>query len=147
QESFERAAVGAGLVGWEDCPCQQEALALHARLAGIDPAAVAVVTTQRRPGRKELAAMARGLFARLALQGVSVTAPSYSMAQGVEVGLPRRLDLSPLNAQESAFACPARVANREAERRVQAILYTAFPGTTDRSNSQTDYFDYCWSIN
>src|SRR3954453_11618436 len=58
QESFERAAVEAGLAGWDDWPSQQEALPLPQRLAEIAPRAVAVVSAERRPGRRELAAMA-----------------------------------------------------------------------------------------
>lgn len=99
---------------------------LAARLEEIDPGAVEVVSIDRYIPRKEQARLARRLFRDLELKGISVTTPSYSMAQAVDVRLPHRSGVM--------------------ERKVRAILSKAFPNHDDRSDSRTDHFDYCWSI-
>ena len=125
----------------------EKALALHSALARVDVATVAVVTTERVGDRKRLAALARGVFSKLGIKGISVTAPNYSMAQSVDVRLPKRSDYKMENAWDVAADCPARSANNEAHDKVEAILLAAFPGTDNRSDYASDYFDYKWSIN
>lgn len=118
-----------------------KALALHEALRQVDLDAVPVSSGDRRIPRKQQAKMARALFSRLKLKGISITAPSYSMASSVHVNLPQRFDAIDLQGTD---VC--RVANREALRKVEEILSRAFPNHDDRSDTQTDYFDFCWSI-
>lgn len=124
-----------------------KAKTLHAILAKIDPAKVAVVTGERM-SRKPLAKAARALFSKLGIKGVSVTAPNYSMAQSVHVSPAERADYTYTNAArwDVAEGDAARAANNEARKKIEAILLAAFPGTDDRSDTQSDYFDYCWSV-
>ena len=122
---------------------------------------VPVMTDDRQIGRKNQAALARQLFKSLGLKGISVRTPSYSMASVVEVSLPtleRAADDYLMDGRDWKFESwsdmpidlPARVKNAaryEAEKKVGAILAIAFPNHDDRSDSQSDYFDNCWSIN
>ena len=124
---------------------QTKAEHLHARLAEIDLATVHVVCTERSIGRKFQAALTRQLFAKLGIRGISVTAPNYSMAQSIEVILPKREDFT-LHSLADYMNDPARVANHQAREKVQAIIARAFPNHDDRSNGQTDHYDFKWSI-
>lgn len=101
-------------------------------LGQIQPARI-----ERRPGRKVLAAEARKVLRSLGIRGVSVTAPNYSMAQSVSVAIPHFEELNDENRW------PERAALRT---KVEAILFAAFPNHRDRSESGTDYYDYCWSV-
>lgn len=125
-----------------------KALTFHRILAEIDISKVPVISTERHPagGRKELAKMARALFRKLELKRISVTSPNYSMAMTVDVRLPRRLDYIRGADGHVAPDCPARVANYVASAKVEAILLKAFPNTDNRSDIQSDHFDYIWSI-
>ena len=132
---------------------------LSAALESVDLSAVPVMTTDRHIPRKDQAKLARELFKRLGLKGISVTTPNYSMAQSVEVSVPRlgihvenmwphggaNYHASGADVHDSQ-KCPACVKNRENEKQVEKIIGIAFPNHDDRSESQSDYFDYCWSI-
>lgn len=126
---------------------QAAALTLHARLAEIDPASVKRdVVLDRSCPRKELAAAARRLFKSLGLKGISVTAPNYSMAQSVDVSMPKRDDYQFDQFGMVVEGDAARAANNVAREKLDAILYHAFPSHRDRSDSQSDHFDYRWSV-
>jgi hypothetical protein len=132
---------------------QKEAEALHAALEKIDPATVPVMTAERGCGRKETARLARELFKRLGLKGISVTAPVYSMASMVDVQIPYRRDYIPTDTIADP-SCrfwtekedPVRQANKAATDKVAQILAAAFPNHDDRSEAMTDYFDRKWSF-
>ena len=126
-----------------------DVLACQASIAAVGLDSVRPVpNVGRRASRKELAAAARALFKRLAIRGVSVTAPNYSMAQAVDVAVPCRDDYTVRDPDGSVDwpNDPAARANVAARDKVEQILLRAFPGTEDRSDSRTDYFDYRWSI-
>lgn len=121
---------------------------------------IPVMTRDRFIPRKEQAKLARELFKRLGIKGVSVTAPNYSMAQSVDVKVPTFL-LEPndfifegINHENLCFSdmpdrVPAKMkhlANWNAKNRIEEILLKAFPNHNDRSDLQSDYFDYKWSI-
>lgn len=127
---------------------QVQAIALHEALARVDILAVPVMSRDRHISRKEQAKLARELFKRLGLCGISVTAPNYSMAQSVDVKPPRRRDykLDDNGQVENYLLDPAGKANQVARQRLDAVLLAAFPRHEDRSDTQSDYFDYCWSI-
>jgi hypothetical protein len=119
----------------------------HAALAAVDITKIPVMSTDRHIPRKLQAKLARMLLRSMGIKGVSITTPNYSMAQSVQVRMPRRDDY---DLDEHGFAVPgnpAAVANNEARQRMLAILLAAFPRHDDRSDTMTDYFDYCWSVN
>lgn len=122
------------------------AIAFHERLAQIDISAVPVMSLDRHQPRKEQARQCRELFRRLGLKGISVTAPNYSMAQSVDVRLPGREDYVFGVGGMVQANDPARNANSEAQQRIRAILLAAFPKHDDRSDAQSDHFDYRWSV-
>ena len=127
---------------------QAKAIALHAALAAVDVARDVrrdVVLTRDCP-RKDLAAAARKLFRSLGLKGIGVTTPNYSMAQSVNVRLPSREDYAFDAAGYVVEGCECRAANNAARDKVDLILYTASPSHRDRSDSQSDHFDYRWSV-
>jgi hypothetical protein len=100
----------------------------------------------RNETRKERAKAVRDLFKRLGLQGISVTAPNYSMAQSIDIRLP---DYDCLR-EDRYSPCYPQCANcelaGEAKRRLNRLILAAFPNLDDRSDSQSDHFDYCLSI-
>ncbi len=140
--------------------CEHEvAESLVDALQAVNEAAVPVVTRDRGIGRKEQARLTRELFKSLGLKGISVTAPSYSMAQGVDVKIPRLqihvANMWPHGGDDvhrsgcqvaEADRCPACRANSAVRLKVEEILARAFPNHDDRSDSRSDYFDYCWMI-
>lgn len=118
-----------------------------------DVSKVRVISTDRHLPRKQQAALARQLFKSLGIRDVSVTTPNYSMAQTVEVRI--KAEAPPCepfhcSLRELPEDHPVRVfyeQKSEARSKLLEILGRAFPNHDDRSDSQTDYFDYCWSIN
>lgn len=121
---------------------------LHAALEQINPQTVQVLAADRHIPRKQQAALARDLFRRLGLKGVSVTAPCYSMAHSVDIVLPKREDfrMDQWGQVADYLNDPAAVANRAAEDKVRAILAAAFPNHDDRSDGQSDHYDFKWSF-
>lgn len=122
---------------------------LHSALAAVNITEIPVMSNDRHIGRKAQAKLARQLFAKLGLKKISVTAPNYSMAQSVDVSLPTRRDYG-YDENEMDLdvrrADPARKSNFQATERIQSILLAAFPNHEDRSDVQSDHFDYCWSV-
>jgi hypothetical protein len=125
---------------------QTKAIELHAKLATINPLDVPVMSRERMIPRKEQAALARQLFKSMGLRGISVTTPNYSMASTVRVRLPKRDDYELNEWGTVKEGDPVMRANSEAGRRVESILLAAFPRHDDRSDTMSDYFDYCWSV-
>ena len=121
---------------------------------------IPVVSTNRFIPRKEQAKLARDLFKRLGIKGVSVTAPNYSMAQSVDVRIPELPTmpedflLDGKDYDDETFsrmpeALPAKMKMRQHQKAVDkmyALLLRAFPASDDRSDVQTDYFNYKWSV-
>ena len=119
---------------------------------------VPVMSTDRCIPRKQQAALARQLLKQLGVKGVSITAPNYSMAQSVDVRLPDEPRPSMAGFEQYEHSTysdmpdnvPIKAAflrKRAAEKALEAILASAFPNHDSRSDTQTDYFDYCWSVN
>lgn len=130
------------------------ALALHDALDRVRMGDVPVVggDLPRGASRKSQAKMARSLLRGLGMKGVSVTAPSCSMATTVDVKLPARHDyyLGPTRAGDAYGDGnrnhASRRANKRAERKLEAILDRAFPNHRDRSDYQSDYHNARWHI-
>ena len=122
---------------------------------------VPIMSRDRSIPRKEQASLARFLFKKLRIQGLSVTTPRYSMANCVDVRVPELprdaadylfegVDYHNYSFSDMPEAVPARAKHArrwQAIRKVDAILKLAFPNHDDRSDSQTDYFDNPWSVN
>ena len=120
---------------------------------------VPTMTTERNFGRKNQAAMARQLFKTLGIKGVSVTAENYSMASTVSIRMPEKettgadFVLDGVNYRGQSWSdmpsdVPAKIINSRryrAQGLLGSILSIAFPNCDDRSDSQSDYFDSCWS--
>lgn len=131
----------------ETVAATETAKALHAHILAIHLSEIPVMTADRQCGRKETARLLRALLSRLKIKGVSVTAPNYSMAQAVDICLPKRRDIefeyAPRRKNPEAAA---NKANHLAAEKFRALLAVAFPHHDDRSDSQSDHFDYKWSI-
>lgn len=130
-------------------------------LRAVDLSRVPVMSTDRCIPRKEQARLARELFKRLGVKGISVTTPNYSMAQSVDVRIPSEPHepgdylLGDANYEHRCYSdmpdavpCKQKMLRQsEARELAEAILARAFPKHDDRSEMQSDYFDYCWSFN
>lgn len=132
--------------------------ALYDAIEAVDLSAVASTGLDRHEPRKVQAAAARKLFRELGIRGISVTAPNYSMAQSVDVRIPEPADSEHHGdkwphgnsfelSRSEATRCPACARRSRIRDKVEAILARAFPNHDNRSDSQSDHFDFCWSIN
>ena len=129
---------------------------LFAKIASVDLSAVPVVCRDRHISRKEQARLARELFKRLGFKSISVTTPNYSMASSVDVCVPHepKPDMTGFEQFEHCTYSDmpndvpikaAMLRRSAAVQKIDAILDAAFPAHNNRSDYQTDYFDYCWS--
>ncbi len=131
---------------------------LQDALAKVSETEIPVMSRDRHIPRTEQAKLTRELFKRLGLKGISVTTPNYSMAQSVRVSLPK-LEIHCPNYWphggdychhgyvDESLVCPTCRENRRIREKIEEILARAFPNHDDRSDTQKDYFDYCWSVN
>lgn len=117
----------------------------------------------RQRTRKEWAGEVRNLFKDLGIKHVSVTAPNYSMASSIHIDTPRFFAWegdhekrhAEIDHQERARGewmgyghyCEFCKRSQEAKRKLEKIILAAFPDLDDRSETQSDYFDFCLSIN
>ena len=69
------------------------------------------------------------------------------MASTVKIRMPERDDYDLDDGGFMVPGCEAAVANTDARQRMLSILLAAFPRHDDRSDTMTDYFDSCWSVN
>ena len=134
---------------------------VHPTLLAIEALDLATVTPfllARHAPRKAQAEAVRALFKRHGLKQISVTVPTYSMAQGVNVRIPHA-EFSPEEHAEWRTAYDrdedtnttttlgrTRTREHEAAKKVKALLSLAFPNHDDRSDLQSDYFNYCWMV-
>jgi hypothetical protein len=169
EQWFERAKQGEPmnlsdlLAGAEALHIHEHCVPLYDKIGRASMDAVPIMTTDRRIPRKEQAALARKLFKLLGFKGISVTAPRYAMAHSVDVYIPDQgqHDLTTwphdhskccgagnlgASQHDQATRCPACRAREAATRKIEAILAKAFPNHNDRSRTEEDYFDFCWSI-
>ena len=110
----------------------------------------------RRLSRKDQAAKIRFVLRGYSFTGISVTAPNYSMAQAVHIRIPAQTHTD--NAAHNALHdeifrngghttdCPDCAQHWEAQEYIERVILAAFPDLADRSDLQSDYFDYCLSI-
>ncbi len=106
--------------------------------------------------RKEWAAEIRCLLKSLHIKGVSVTTPNYSMASSVDIRLPNypnedadshmALHEQLWRAGKNGTECPDCARRWQAKEKVKSIILAAFPDLDDRSDTQSDYFDFCFTV-
>jgi len=120
-------------------------LAAQATVMAVNEAGVTTVTRDRHLPRKELAKLVRGLLKTLGVKGVSVTTPNYSMASSIDIRLPRRDDCVGPDGYYDEASEGARENNR-VRAKFNEILARAFPQHDDRSDAQSDHFDFKFSI-
>lgn len=117
----------------------------------------------RKEARKEWAKQIRNLLKELRIVNVSVTTPSYSMASSVNIAVNYEKEWETAHepvhkageAEErkspiyrgSIHFCPYCKARKEVHDKLENVILAAFPDLNNRSDSQSDYFDYCLSIN
>ena|SRR5579863_5747579 len=106
------------------------------------PMPLIVRSDLRRESRKVRAQAVRDLFKRMGFKGISVTTPMYSMAQSIDIKVKK-----PPCAYTIHHDCPDCLRVGQAQRRLGQIVLAAFPDLDDRSDSRSDHFDYCFSIN
>lgn len=135
---------------------------LEAVLAKIDVAAIPVSIIPRTTTRKDFAVATRALFKSLGISRtlISVTAPNYSMASSIHIApvtLDRESDdyiLDGVNYNHHSYSdmppnVPARKKHQRANvvrNKITEIMNHTFINMHDRSDSQSDYFDYCWNV-
>lgn len=101
----------------------------------------------RHDGMVKRAAAVRALLKVLGIRGVSVTAPSYSMACSVHVRLPNfRHEHDERHFGQRYRDCTRCQRRHAATERLARLILTAFPDWDDRSDSQADHFDYVVSV-
>lgn len=101
----------------------------------------------RKERRKVWAVEIRRLLKRLAIKGVSVTTPNYSMAFDVTIRVPG----AQAHDQESSNGhdyqtCALCQQRNEASQAIERVILGAFPDLNDRSEYVSDSFDFCLSI-
>jgi hypothetical protein len=133
-------------------------------LAQIEAAPIPGVVNphMRHLTRKEWAEAIRSLFKSMGIKNISVTTPSYSMAQAVDIHLPdfwewegeHKHRHEEIDTQErnnpvwNGYGTSCNFCRREweAKQKIKSIVLAAFPDLDDRSDTQSDYFDYCISV-
>ncbi len=122
-----------------------------------------VNANMRSNTRKDWAVAVRSLLKQIGISHISVTTPVYSMAQSIHISTPRFYEWT--GAHETRHAeiddqerdnsewigygnhCEYCKATAQAKRKLQAIILAAYPDLDDRSDMQSDHFNYCLSIN
>lgn len=116
----------------------------------------------RKEHRKEWAKQVRKLLKSLNIKGVSVTTPNYSMASTIQIrveyGPEFSKDHQPVHEageirerrnttyRGSVHFCPYCSVRKDVHDKLEQIILAAFPDLDDRSDSISDYYNYCLSI-
>lgn len=122
------------------------------RVVEATPTPASKGVPMRHQTRKEIARAIRALFKEVGIKGVSVTAPSYALAQAVHIRMPRpkvyhdctagRMALGPERQRDCEF-CRLHWA---ADKGIERIILGAYPDLDNRSDAMIDWFDYKLSI-
>jgi hypothetical protein len=100
----------------------------------------------RKERRTVWAKAIRRLLADLGIKGVSITTPHYSMAHSIDIKLPPGTPHDRGAADHEYRDCPMCQERNRAQDRITQIILAAFPDLDDRSDSMTDYYDFCLSV-
>lgn len=123
----------------------------EAVIASIESAALPAPTGEpiRSLATTEQNAKIRALLKSLGIKGVSVKRSHAGWAATVSVsfaGISHACAADSWDRQHNRSDCPTCVRTIAAERKIEAIILAAFPDCGDRSDLQTDYFDYVFSV-
>jgi hypothetical protein len=125
-----------------------QALKLWELLKEVNELRIPVMARDRYIPRKEQARLARELFKRLGLKGLGARVTRGFNCSTVHIKVPR-LQHSPEEHKTNwrdTGNCQACKFDRYARDKLDEILARAFPQHDDRSDSQSDYFDFKWFI-
>lgn len=131
---------------------REAAINVYERVLAVDVEAIQPVTRDRlylSHFAKPLRVFLRGLG--FTNRQISVVVPDYSMVQAIQVTLPTAtyadVTKGTRNDQDRYAAWDDFWSLREDARgALNDIILAGFPGTGDRSDAQTDYFDYQFSV-
>lgn len=127
-----------------------KAVRVLAALKEVNELRIPVVCRDRFIPRKEQARLARELFKKLGIKGVGVRVSTGAKCITVHVRVPQMIHAAcPPGekwSQHDTKACEACIYRRYALDKLAEILGRAFPQHDDRSDSQSDYFDFKWFI-
>jgi len=98
----------------------------------------------RRQPRIERSTAIRKLFKDLGLKSINVTTPNHSMASSTDIRIHRDFHEHAPHADFST--CPRCQRRQKAIQRIHEIILAAFPDMQDRSDHQSDYFNYAFSV-
>lgn len=126
----------------------EKAVALWQALRGVNECRIPVVCRDRSISRKQQAKLARELFKSLGLKGLRVVTPRGANLNHVAVILPqhRHEPSIPGVPHHKLSACDGCKFRTYAHNKLDEILARAFPQHDNRSDYQSDYFDFCWSV-
>jgi hypothetical protein len=100
----------------------------------------------RKERRTVWAKAIRRLLRDLGIKGVSITTPHYSMAHSIDVKLPAGTPHDRGAADHEYRDCPMCQERNRARDRITRIILAAFPDLDNRSDLQSDYYDFCLSV-
>ncbi len=100
----------------------------------------------RKERRKVWAVEIRRLLKRLAIKGVSVRTPNYSMAFDVTISVPASEEHDRSANGHDYANCPLCQQRNQASRAIERVILGAFPDLNNRSEYVSDSFDCCLSI-
>lgn len=138
------------LVKTEPAPAPAPAPADSEAVRTIEAAQVPAAplrTDARRMTQTERSAALRALLKSLGVKGVSVTSARGSMCYWSHIrfdGVPH----PPVAnwCEHNSRVCDVCQRNNAAERKVHRIVLAAYPDLDDRSDSQTDHFDFVYTV-
>lgn len=107
--------------------------------AGLAPEGI------RNLAQKERTTKIRNLLKACGIKGLSVTSATGSMCYWTHVRFPR-VDHAVGTDMHSRFDCAVCVANLTASRKLSALIVEAFPDMGDRSDIQSDHFDFMFTV-
>lgn len=116
-------------------------------LASIEAAKTPEVVdpNMRDNTRKEWTKAVRSLYKTLGVKGVSVTAPNYSMASSIHINISAGDGHEHTGGVEYTN-CLICKRYGKAKAKLEALVLAAFPDLDDRSDSTTDYFNFCLMV-
>lgn len=95
--------------------------------------------------RKDWAKAVRVLYKTLGVKGVSVTAPNYSMASSIHIQI--SVDDGHEHTGGVEYTnCLICKRYGKAKAKLEALVLAAYPDLDDRSDSMTDYFNFCLMV-
>jgi len=125
------------------------ALAAPAAILSIEAARIPtapLAQNARRADQKERTRLIRQALKDAGVRGASVTMARGSMCYWSDIRV-EGIAHTEYPEDHVPFRCPVCQRNQAAEKKLNAIIMAALPGMDDRSDSQSDHFDFVYSVN